>query len=302
MTQVSSISTDRSPARSKAGQGWASLRQAYDLALAGGLGALFGLYLFVEMVQTESDYLRDALAGTIIGGSIGYFLNAWGPFRDGAWRKLAHAVTWGVPAAALGGAAGLVLGEVVIGLFQGGLLGRAFSWSVLGLGIGLAQGLADRSRQRLVFGLVGGGLGGFVGGYCFEALRIGLGNRYDLSQALGIVILGAGLGLFLALVEQALRRAWVVILSGRQEGRIYLLARKTCRMGLDERAEIGIFGDPSVDRKHAEIEATDQGYEFRTLAASGSSKINGKPVSGVERLHDGDRLQVGQTLLVFRHR
>ena len=103
------------PTPTRAGQGWASLREAYDLALAGGLGALFGLYLFVEMVQTESDYLRDALAGTIIGGSIGYFLNAWGPFRDGAWRKLAHAVTWGVPAAALGGAAGLVLGEVVIG-------------------------------------------------------------------------------------------------------------------------------------------------------------------------------------------
>ena len=105
----------------------------------------------------------------VIGGSLGFFLNAWGPFRDGAWRKLARAVTWGVPAAALGGAVGLVLGEVVIGLFQGGLLGRAFSWAVLGLGIGLGQGLADRSRQRLVFGLIGGGLGGFVGGYCFRS-------------------------------------------------------------------------------------------------------------------------------------
>ena len=46
-----------------------------------------------------------------------------------------------------------------------------------------------------------------------------LGNRYEMSQALGIVILGGGLGLFLALVEQALRRAWVQVQSGRQEGR-----------------------------------------------------------------------------------
>jgi hypothetical protein len=260
------------------------------------------LYLYVETVQTDSVYLRDALAGLIIGGSIGFFINAWGPRRDGAWRKLARAVSWGTPAAAIGGAIGLVLGEVVIGAFRGGLMGRALSWSVLGLGIGLAQGLADRSRQRLVFGLIGGGLGGFVGGYCFEALRLALGNRYDLSQALGIVILGSGLGLFLALVEQALRRAWVQILSGRQEGRIYLLAHQRCRLGLDERAEVGIFGDPAVARQHAEIEATPQGYEFHHLASQGSSKLNGKPVSGAEPLHDGDRLQLGQTMLVFRQR
>ncbi len=159
----------------------------------------------METVQAESVLVRDALAGLIIGGSTGFFLNAWGPCRDGAWHKLARTVSWAVPAAAAGGALGLVLGEHVIGLFQGGLLGRACSWAVLGLGIGLGQGLADRSGQRLVFGLIGGGLGGFVGGYCFEALRVALGNRYDLSQALGIVILGGGLGLALALVEQALQ-------------------------------------------------------------------------------------------------
>jgi hypothetical protein len=272
------------------------------LAIAGGLGALFGLYLYVELVHADSVYVRDALAGTIIGGSIGFFLNAWGPLRDGVWRKLARSVSWSVPAAALGGAIGLVLGEVVIGVFRGGLLGRAFSWSVLGLGIGVAQGLADRSRQRLVFGVIGGTLGGFVGGYCFEALRVALGNRYDVSQALGIVILGAGLGLFLALVEQALRRAWVQVLNGRQEGRTYLLAHPTCRLGLDERAEVGIFGDAQVARQHAAIERTPDGYSFRHLADMGTSRLNGKPVSSVMTLHDGDRLELGQTLLVFRQR
>ncbi len=286
----------RSAARS------ASLRQAYDLALAGAIGALFGLYLYVELVQAESVYVRDALAGGIIGGSIGCFLSAWGPFRDGAWHKLARAVSWGVPAAAVGGAIGLVAGELVIGLLRGGLLGRACSWAVLGLGIGLGQGLAERSRQRLVFGLIGGGLGGFVGGYCFELLRVALGNRYDLGQAVGIVILGGGLGLFLALVEQALRRAWIQVQSGRQEGRTYLLAHRHCRLGLDERAEVGLFGDPEIARQHAEIEATPQGFIFRHLAAQRSSRLNGKPVTGPEPLHDGDRLELGKTTLLFRQR
>jgi hypothetical protein len=281
---------------------WASPRQAYDLALAGAIGALFGLYLYVELVKADSVYVRDALAGAILGGSIGFFLNAWGPWRDGAWRKLARAVAWATPAAALGGAIGLVLGEVVIGAFQGGLIGRAASWSVLGLGIGLGQGLADRSWQRLTFGLIGGGLGGFVGGLCFEALRVALGNRYDVSQALGIVILGGGLGLFLALVEQALRRAWVQVASGRQEGRIYLLSRPKCRLGLDERAEVGVFGDAAVEREHAEIERTPQGYVLRNLARSGATKVNGVSCTSPRVLGDGDRIELGRTSLVFRRR
>lgn len=289
-------------ARPQARRSWASLRQAYDLALAGALGAVFGLYLYVELVRAESVYVRDALAGAIIGGAIGFFLNAWGPWRDGAWRKLARAVAWGTPASALGGAVGLVLGETVIGALQGGLLGRAASWAVLGLGIGLGQGLADRSWQRLTFGLIGGGLGGFGGGLCFEALRVSLGNRYDLSQALGMVILGGGLGLCLALVEQALRRAWVQIASGRQEGRIYLLDHPRCRLGLDEGAEVGIFGDSAVERRHAEIARSTQGYVLRNLSESGATKVNGVACSADRVLNDGDRIELGRTSLIFRRR
>jgi hypothetical protein len=293
---------DAPEARPPSQRSWASLRQAYDLALAGALGAVFGLYLYVELVRADSVYVRDALAGAIVGGSIGFFLNAWGPYRDGAWRKLARAVAWGTPASALGGALGLVLGEAVIGALQGGLLGRAASWAVLGLGIGLGQGLADRSWQRLAYGLIGGGLGGFVGGLCFEALRVSLGNRYDLSQALGIVILGGGLGLCLALVEQALRRAWVQIASGRQEGRIYLLDHPRCRLGLDEQAEVGIFGDAAVERRHAEIDRTAQGYVLRNLAESGATKVNGVACAGDRVLDDGDRIELGRTSLIFRRR
>jgi hypothetical protein len=280
------------------------VRQAYDLALAGALGAVFGLYLYVELVHAQELWVRDALAGAAIGGTIGFFLNASGPFRDGAWMKLGRAATWGALAGAVGGAAGLVVGEFVIGAFKGGLIGRACSWGVLGLGIGVSQGLAERSRQRLLYGVIGGGLGGLVGGYLFESLRQGLGKTYDPSRAqgLGIVILGAGLGLFLALVEQVLRRAWVQVLRGRQEGRAYLLARRVSALGLDERAEVGLFGDRTVARRHATIEATAQGYVLRNHAPSGRTKVNGAAVDELQTLHDGDRIELGQTLLVFRQR
>ena len=288
--------TSRLPIRS------ANLRQAYDRALAGALGAVFGLYLYVELIHAEQVYVRDALAGLLIGGSIGFFLNASAPFREGAWLKLGRLATWGTLAGAVGGAVGLVLGEVAIGVFQGGLLGRAVSWSILGIGIGVSQGLADRSRQRLLFGLLGGGLGGLIGGYLFEWLRGAFGNNDTMGQGIGIVILGAGLGLLLALVEQALRRAWIQVLRGRQEGQAYLLAHKLSRVGLDERAEVGLFGDPGVARQHAEIEATSDGYLLRTLATGKITRVNGQDVKGSRLLKDGDRVELGQTLLLFRQR
>ena len=288
-----------SPARPGAA-GRANLRQAFDQAIAGGLGGLFGLYFYVELVRAESVYARDALAGLLIGGSLGVFLNGLAPFRDGAWLRLGRAVASGATAAALGGAIGLVAGEFVIAAFQGGLLGRALSWSVLGLAIGSAQGLADRSRDRLKFGLIGGALGGFIGGFLFELARIALGNRLAVGQALGIVVLGAGLGLFLALVEQALRKTWIQVMNGRQEGRVFLVGRGVSRMGLDERAEIGLFGDASVARGHAEIRATPNGCEIHPI--SGSSRVNGEIVNGARALADGDRLELGRTRLVFRSR
>jgi hypothetical protein len=279
----------------------ANARQAYDLALAGAMGAVVGLFFYVELIGAPSIWVSDALAGLLIGGAIGYTLNAAGPLRDGAWLNLARATSWGAIAGAAGGAVGLLIGEVVLGTFQGGLLGRAISWAVLGLGIGVSQGLAYRSRQKLVFGLIGGGLGGFFGGWIFEAIRQAMGNSYN-GQAVGIALLGGGLGLGLALVEQALRRAWVQVLNGRQEGRTYLLGRGKSAIGLDERAAVGLFGDPSVARQHAEIEADSGGFSLRSLDPAGRTKLNGGPVTAPQPLKDGDTIELGGTRLVFRNR
>src|SRR5205085_1693177 len=107
------------------------------------------------------------------------------------------------------------------------------------------------------------------------------------SQGVGMVLLGAGLGLFLALVEQVLRRAWVQVLRGRQEGRAYLLAHRRSALGLDERAEVGLFGDPTVARRHAEIEVTTDGYVLHNHDPKGRTKLNGATVSGPQPLRDG---------------
>jgi hypothetical protein len=282
----------------------ANFRRAYGMALAGAIGALIGLFWYVELVHTNNIWVRDCWAGIAIGGAIGFVLNAAEPFRDGAWLKLSRMGTWGGIAGAIGGAIGLLIGEFVLGGLRGGLLGRSISWSILGLGIGISQGLAHRSLQRLIFGVIGGATGGFIGGFLFEALRVALAERfgYAPSQALGIVVLGAGLGLFLALVEQALRRAWLQVLSGRQEGRIFLLTNRTSTIGLDERAHVGLFGDSQVARRHAEIIITSSGYALCNRDAKARTRVNGTQLSGERILADGDKIELGGTRLVFHKR
>jgi hypothetical protein len=295
---------ERAMSISRGGSGSVLLsRQVFDQAIAGALGALVGLYLYVELVHVDVLWQRDALAGFALGGSIGWALGAIGPWREGAWLRFARASVLGALAGGVGGALGLLAGEVVLGGFRGGLLGRAVSWGILGLAIGLSQALPHFSFDRLKMGLIGGGIGGFIGGGFFECLReLGGGVRYDTSQAVGVLLLGGGLGLGLAVAELALRRYWVVVLSGRQEGRAYLLAGKSSVVGLDEHVAIGLFGDLTVERKHAVIERSAGGMRILPIATRNPTRINGEVITGPRLLADGDRIELGRTKLQFRER
>ncbi len=278
------------------------LQRALDLALAGAIGALFGLYLDVELVRADAVWVRDAWAGLAIGGASGYCLNAAAAARDGAWLRAARDAGRGAIAGAIGGALGLVLGEAVLGLLQGGLIGRAISWGILGCGIGAGLGLAGRSRSGTIHGILGGSTGGLLGGFLFEAIRQRMGNRYDLGQGVGIVLLGSGLGLSLALVEQTLRRAWVRVVRGRQEGRDYTLTKPRSALGLDEQAEVGLFGDPTVARRHAEIVLEGRDYVLIVRDRKNRTLVNGQAVLDRQVLRDGDAIDLGQTSLRFRRR
>ncbi|MCA1685472.1 MAG: FHA domain-containing protein, partial [Planctomycetia bacterium] len=99
-----------------------------------------------------------------------------------------------------------------------------------------------------------------------------------------------------------LRRAWVQVVSGRQEGRMYLLSRPRSTLGLDERADVGLFADALVARRHAEIESTSRGYILHHVGPPGRTRVNGDVVTGELALKDGDRIELGHTLLVFRQR
>jgi signal transduction histidine kinase len=92
------------------------------------------------------------------------------------------------------------------------------------------------------------------------------------------------------------RVARLVVLEGRQPGREWTLgARATIGRGM--RAEIALE-DRLVSRNHAVISQDEAGWLVRDLGSRNGTLVNGRRID-VERLRCGDRITVGQTVLVF---
>jgi pSer/pThr/pTyr-binding forkhead associated (FHA) protein len=90
--------------------------------------------------------------------------------------------------------------------------------------------------------------------------------------------------------------------DGRHE--LLVLEPETERITLGRRssADVTLFWDDEVSRLHAEIvrRGEDWTVEDNGLSLNGTF-VNSEPVHGHRRLHDGDALRLGSTVIVFRN-
>ena len=121
--------------------------------------------------------------------------------------------------------------------------------------------------------------------------------------AVGLVILGACIGSLSALVQGVFQPASVKVLRGWQEGREYPLEKPESLLGRDEHADIALFRDMKVEKRHALIRRDGRRYVLRNNRAPADfTRVNDAPVAGDCELHDGDRIQLGNVLLRFQLR
>jgi hypothetical protein len=297
----------------------------YFNAVFGGLGGLLGWLLygtFGEKVSTQQVvfwFLTEALfnqllGGALIGMAIGYFVVGVDAIRDRALVRFFRQASYGAIIGAVGGAVGMVLGERVqyflVSLGGGNLLmtmlARGIGWSLLGVAIGASDGLAARSSGRFGYGIIGGACGGLVGGALFELFhyfaRQSLGTTY-FWNALGLVILGACIGSLAALVQAVFQPASVRVLRGWQRGREYPLEKPASLLGREEHADIALFRDMKVEKKHAWIHREDQRFFLHNHGAPPEwTLVNNRPVTQSCELFDGDSIQLGNVLLHFQLR
>jgi hypothetical protein len=301
------------------------LVRIYYNAVFGGLGGLLAWTLFGIFGDPKSDTLVGwLLGGLFIGGSIGYFVVGVEAIRDRSLVRFARLASYGLVLGAVGGALGFVVGEWVnlvvvraVGADRsggalyllGGMFARGLGWMVLGLLVGVSEGIAARSLGKFSYGAVGGALGGFVGGALFflflAAAKRQAGPEVDtpFTGALGLVILGACIGSLSALVTGVFQPASVRVLRGWQEGREYPLDRPRNSLGRDEHADIALFRDMRVEKRHAWIRRDGARYFLVNDGAPADyTRVNGVPVETSRELHEGDRIELGQVVLRFQLR
>lgn len=186
--------------------------------------------------------------------------------------------------------------------FSAALFARLFGWMVFGAIVGCAQGVTRGSRQALRNAVLGGSIGGAVGGLFFDVLvrvLLPIGFTDTTARLVGFVILGACIGLWIAVVERALS-ALLTIRSGRYEGRDIILDKAAMRVGRNDGFEVYLGGDLQVAVHHCDILQEGDGHVLAPV--DGKALINGTKVSGRQRLHHGDAVTLGETRLEYRYR
>jgi hypothetical protein len=197
-----------------------------------------------------------------------------------------------------------------------------FGWTLTGLLIGASLGVFEvlsrllrgedlrGARRKLLHGTLGGSVGGLLGGVLFLALQ-GFWGVLFRGQALdefwspgatGFVALGLCIGLLIGLAQVILKEAWVRVESGFRAGRELILSRPSVTIGRAESSDIGLFGDPGVERTHALILLRGGRYLLEDAGTPGGTFLNGERIGGPTPLRSGDRIRVGRCTLRFGER
>jgi len=95
----------------------------------------------------------------------------------------------------------------------------------------------------------------------------------------------------------------VRVLRGWQEGREYPLEKPASLLGRDEHADIALFRDMKIEKRHAFIKRLGERYILISNNAPPEfTRVNDAPVAQSQDLQDGDRIQLGNVVLRFHLR
>lgn len=288
------------------------------------------------MVMSQPDQMRNLMRqGLLVGAMLGLAIGIVEGVVTGSTERMLEGAWMGAGIGAIGGVVGIYIGSVVFSIALFGkpqeylmqphdLLGflqlviaRALGWTFLGALPGLAVGASTRSGKRALHGLIGGLIGGFLGGLLFDLVATvaapllapaaaAAGKQIygggGPSRAVGFTIIGLLTGLFVGLVEEFFKQAWVRVLAGLNEGRDYIISKPLTIMGRDERADIPLFGDRSLAPQHAAIRMENGRHVLLDGGTSVGTLVNGQRIDQPRLLRDGDMIQLGSVRILFREK
>jgi hypothetical protein len=182
------------------------------------------------------------------------------------------------------------------------IVGRSLAWGAVGAALALGQGVAMRSKKLIINGLLGGALGGLFGGLLFDPIcKLSGQEGAELSRCIGLLTVGLLIGLFIGIVEQLSKEAWLLMRTGILTGKQFVIHRSPTTIGSSAQCDIFLFKDPLVQPEHARLTRIGRAYELEDLNTPSRTTVNGQPVEK-RILRDGDRIAIGNSLLEYRSR
>lgn len=278
-----------------------SLKVIYG-CLIGAWGGFVGWLLLDPLlgIRPSSNYVDALINGALIGGCVGGLLGGYAGLLELSLGRSLRGLATGLIAGLAGGAGGLVIGEIIFQSFGQADAMRLGGWAVFGFAIGAAEGVLVKSNRRISFGAAGGLVGGVLGGLAFLSGNAVL-DIPTFGRALGFTVLGAMIGLFIGLALLVASK-WIgtlkVVSSGRNEGKEMLLDKYLIRIGRDDGGDFGLYGDRSIEPRHAELRREGNQYVLYPVG-NALVLVNGQPIVS-QSLRKGDRLRIGGEELLFR--
>lgn len=242
---------------------------------------------------------------------------------------------WNGHAGRIGGLLQRVVVAVVVGSlggFLGGLFGQTLfaatgltffyltGWIITGALVGAAPGVFDYShsvllgehssgpRRKVLRGVLGGAVGGLLGAVLSLLLEaagkdvLGTTEGFWMPSATGFVALGLCIGLLIGLAQVILKEAWLKVEEGFRPGRELILSKAEVTIGRGEGNDLGLYGDPGVDKSHARIVQQGDRWLLVDYSAGGATYLNGQLIVGPTPLCSGDEIRMGRSVLRFKER
>jgi hypothetical protein len=300
----------------------------YYCALCGGCAAYLG-WALGRLSNADNHIIQAGVKGMCLGMLLAFSLGLIDALWDlGPSRvvQITLRVVIAVLIGSFGGFFGGVVGQTLYGwvAMYGGLdfpplliLG----WALTGLLIGMAPGVHDLltrgllnqdtrgARRKILNGVLGGSVGGVLGGALFLLMQYGWAEAFHVPAegfwspvAAGFVVLGMCIGLLIGTAQVIFKEAWVRVEKGFRPGRELILSRPAITMGRAESCDLGLFGDPGVERLHARIVREGGGFVLVDESTPDGTFLNGERINGPTPLYSGDLIQMGSSLVRFGER
>lgn len=298
----------------------------YYCALCGGGGAFLG-WMLGRPINLDNKILTQGLKGMLLGFSIALALatvDALWVFSLRRFVSIALRVATAVMVGMMGGLLGGLVSQALYGWKEFGAF-LVFGWTITGFLIGVSLGVFDllsslvrgqdpgAALRKILKGILGGTLGGIVGGILsllllsgWTKLLRGFGGDPDVESRLwspsawGFVALGACIGLLIGLAQVILKEAWLKVEAGFRKGREVILSKPEVTIGRAETCDIGLFGDPQIEKLHARIR--QQGNRHVLIDEGAGTYVNDELIHGSHLLHSGDTIRLGNCVLRFGER